>query len=492
MSTPILRLENVSKSFQGVKVISDINIEIYPGKVTALIGANGAGKTTLIKLISGIYPASEGSFYYCGELVNIKTTYDAIKLGIVSCPQELQLFYELSVFGNICMGNEIFERNKIFKIKEMEKTVTEVLKKLNLNIDIHRKVKHLSLAEKFLVQFARAILRNPKIIIIDELIDVLTQVEYETVYAIIKELNRMDVAVIFISHRIDETIKIADNILVLRDGKIIESIDTKVADEENIKKLIIGNDIKDHYPKLKVKKGEELLRVSNIKSRFLDNISFSLCRGEILGIVGLAGSGRTSLLKAIVGIDRIDQGEIVFFSNKKIHKRNKFMDSIGFMSEYRDIHSFFPSLSIGRNITIKNLNKVKKFKVINNKLENMRSKDALDRIGLNCNIYNGNISHLSGGSKQKVLIARNVFSKCNIYVFDEPTKGIDIAGKVEVYNIINELLRRGAGIILVSSDFMELSGMCDKVIVINKGKMTGELERDEFTQSMLYEMLNNY
>lgn len=491
MSTAILRLEHVSKSFQGINVISNINIEFYEGTVTAVIGANGAGKSTLIKLISGVYPVTEGKIYYNGESVSFRSPYDALKRGIITCPQEIQIFNEMTVLDNICMGNEGFEKNKILKLKEIEKSVAEILEKLHLDVDVHRKIKHLSLAEKFLVQFARALLCNPRIIIIDELIDVLTQVECEVVYSVIKELTDRNVAIIFISHKLEEAIKIADKIIILKDGIVIDSLDTAVADKEKISRLMIGKDIKEHYPKLKVKKGEELLKVSNVKNRFLDNINFTLSRGEVIGIVGLAGSGRTSLLKAIVGIDKIDKGEIIFNTNEKKAAKHRFQDSIGFMSENRDIHSFFSSMSIGQNITIKNLNKIKKFKIINRRLENIRAKDALDRIGLDCNIYDGDVSHLSGGSKQKVLIARNVFSKCNIYFFDEPTKGVDAAGKVEVYNIINELLRRGAGIVLVSSDFMELIGMCDKVIVINKGRMIGELERDELTQANFLNMLND-
>jgi len=491
MSTAILRLENVSKNFQNVDALSDINVEFHSGNVTALIGGNGAGKSTLIKVISGAFQISQGKIYYNGEEVHFKSPYDSKNFGIIVCSQEIQLFNELTIAENIYLGNETLEKDIFLNLKNTEKKVEEILKKLNMDLDIHRKVKHLSLAEKFLIQFARALLSNPKILIIDELIDILTQIECNMVYEIINELKSKNVAVIFITHKIEEAIKFADNILVMREGRIIETIETKYADKETIKNDILGQDLKEHFPKLTVKKGEELLKITNISNRFLNNISFSLRRGEILGIAGLVGSGRTSLLKAIVGLDKVSNGEIMISSEHKNGKKAKTHSNIGFMSESRDIQGFFPSLSIGQNVTIRNLKKISKYHILNPKLEMMKSKDVLDRIGIKCDCYNGNISFLSGGNRQKILVARNVFSKCNIYVFDEPTKGIDIAGKVEIYNIINELIRRGAGIILVSSDFTELAGMCDRVLVIKKGSMSGELMREEITQASLFTIFSD-
>ena len=490
MNTALLRLENINKKFQNVKALNNITTEFYCGDIVSIIGGNGAGKSTLIKVIAGVVPISKGEIYMNERKLNLSSPYNAKKSGIILCPQELQLFNELSILENIFLGNELLEKGMLKDKKNIEQKVKDVLVKLNMNVNIYNKVKDLSMAEKFLIQFARALVCEIKILIVDELFDVLTNIECELVYEILKDLKKKGVVVIFITHKIEMSIKMADSILVMKEGQIVDKIKTKNAEKQKIAKRILGKDCSARFPKLKIKMGEDLLQVKNISNKFLEDINFTLKRGEIIGIAGLVGSGRTSLLKAIVGLNKVDKGEIILMPEyKKNKKKSKFHSNIGFMSEDRDIKGFFPMLSIGQNITIKNIKSVSKYRFILTSEEMILGKDIMDRVGLTSEKFEDNISYLSGGNKQKILVARSIFSRCNIYIFDESTKGVDVAGKVEIYNIINELVRRGAGIILVSSDFSELTGMCDKVIVIKKGSMTAELTGKELNQLKLFSTL---
>ena len=485
MKESILKLENISKHFLNVAALSNVNIEFYPGEVNALIGSNGAGKSTLINVIAGLIPFSKGKLYFDGRQVQWKSPYEAQKAGVAVCTQEIQVFNHLTIQENLWIGNVRLEKIRMSHREKKEMTKA-VLEKLELSLQPQQKMGQLSLAEKFLLQFARTLLTEPRLIIIDELTDVLTQIECERIYSLIEELKEKKVSVIFITHRLEEAMRIADRLTVLRDGAVIDIIDTKEAQRDRLAQEILGQDRKEYFPKLPVKKGEVLLRVNNISNKFLDHISFTLSRGEILGVAGLVGSGRSSLLKAIVGLDEVETGEIIMENTRLGRYQRKIHESVGYMPENRDSWGLFPNLSIAQNITIKNLKKVKRFCAIRPQMETMVSKDAMDRLGVSWKHLDRKVIYLSGGNKQKLLVARNLFAKCNIYVFDEPTKGIDTSGKVEIYNIINELVRKGAGIILVSSDFSELAGMCDRLLAIKKGRLCAELTQKETTQLRLY------
>jgi ribose transport system ATP-binding protein len=336
-------------------------------------------------------------------------------------------------------------------------------------------------AEKFLIQFGRVLLKKYKIIILDELTDSLTMSEVDIIYKKIEELKQRGTSIVYITHRIDEAVKIADVIGVLKDGELNALIPTKDATNELITNKMLGKDIKQHYPKLDVQKGEIVLQAHNISNKFLHDVSFSLRRGEVLGIAGLVGSGRTSLLKAIVGLAELDNGKI-----ELNHRGKDKVCHIGYMPESRDSQGLFEEFSVAQNITIKRLDRISKMDWISPAKEEEAGEDMMYRLGIKARNVNQKVLYLSGGNKQKTLVARSVFSKCNIYVFDEPTKGVDTAGKVEVYNIINDLIRKGAAVMIVSSDFSELAGMCDNVLVIRKGTVVAELTRRDLTQQNLF------
>ena len=282
-------------------------------------------------------------------------------------------------------------------------------------------------------------------------------------------------AIIYITHRIGEVISITDRVTVLKDGRVAAEAASKEIDKEKLTRLMLGETKSEHYPKLPVSPGEPLLELSHVSNRFLRNISFSLCRGEIVGIAGIAGSGRTQLLKVIAGLDGIEDGDIIYVSDASQAPRGEMCPLIGYIPENRDRQSLFPDFDAIKNITIHDLKKISRHAVINPREENIAGSLMIERFGINGAVPGGKIDHMSGGNKQKIVVAQCLHSNCSIYLFDEPTQGVDIAGKVEIYNIMNELARNGAGIVIVSSDFSELSGMCDRILVLKEGNMIAEL-----------------
>ncbi len=488
MLQAVLTLADVSKIYNGMKILSGIQLELFAGQVCALIGSNGAGKSTLTKIITGETRMSGGKIFVEGKEANINSPYAAKQLGIISCPQDIFVFGELSVTENLFLGSEITE-NGILDWTRMEKETKRILDRLHVDISPKRKSKNLSLAEKYLIQFARILLREYKVVVLDELTDSLTMAEVQYVYEVINELKAKGVSVIYITHRIEEAMKIADVIAIMKDGEITACMPAEDAQQDIIVKKMLGDDIKKHYPKLTVARREVVLRVRKIQNKFLNDISFELHRGEVLGIAGLVGSGRTNLLKAIVGLDKLDFGEVEVLPCKPSRKKRiglQHNGCIGFMPENRDAQGLFMDFSVSHNITIKRLDKVYRGRWISPQKEEEKSADVVGRLGIKTTDTHQKVRYLSGGNKQKTLVGRNVFSNCSIYVFDEPTKGVDIAGKVEIYNIINDLIRKGAAIILVSSDFSELAGMCDRVLVIRKGSLVAELNQTELTQHRLF------
>lgn len=488
MLQAVLRLTDVSKTYNGMKILSGVQFELFAGQVCALIGSNGAGKSTLTKIITGETKMTSGRIFIDEKEVNINSPYTAKQLGIISCPQDVVVFGDLSVTENLFLGSEI-KKNGILDWAGMEAETQKILSRLGMDLNPKRLSKSLSLAEKYLIQFARVLLRDYKVILLDELTDSLTMAEVQYVYDIIRELKTKGVSIIYITHRIEEAMKIADVITIMKDGEITACMSAEDAQQDIIVKKMLGDDMKKHYPKLTLARQEVVLRVKKIQNKFLSDISFELHRREILGIAGLVGSGRTNLLKAIVGLDKLDDGEVEVLPCRPNRKRKVGLQHngcIGFMPENRDTQGLFMDFSVSHNITIKRLDKVYRGRWISPQKEEEKSADVVGRLGIKTKDIHQKVRYLSGGNKQKTLVGRNVFSNCSIYVFDEPTKGVDIAGKVEIYNIMNDLIRKGAAIILVSSDFSELAGMCDRVLVIRKGSLVAELDQGDLTQQRLF------
>ncbi|MEA5004500.1 MAG: sugar ABC transporter ATP-binding protein, partial [Christensenella sp.] len=379
MPQAVLKMVDICKSYHEIRVLSGINLELYPGQICALLGSNGAGKSTLTKIMTGEVRMTSGKICMDGKEVDISSPHAAKKLGIISCPQEVTIFGELSVTENLFMGSEI--KNKgVLDWHAMESETHTVLCRLGIDVEPRRKAARLSMAEKYLLQFARTLIRDYKVIVLDELTDSLTMAEVECLYSLLNELKERGVAIVYITHRIEEARKISDRITVMKDGEIADSVVPEAAERDDIAQKMLGEDIKEHYPKLSVPRGNVILKASGLRNKLVSDISFSLRSGEVLGIAGLVGSGRTNLLKAIVGLDKLDEGSVSVASAGK--NGDGMRANIGFIPENRDTQGLFMDMSVAQNITIKCLDGVSKGRLILPRDEEEKSWDYIERLGI--------------------------------------------------------------------------------------------------------------
>lgn len=490
MIYPVLKLVNVNKRFSDFFSLINISLEFYGGEVHVLMGENGSGKSSLMNLIWGSYTRDSGDIFIDNIPVNFTSQIDAKRLGIAMIHQDCSLIEHFTVAENIYIDNMPY-LNKLLKIIDWNKMYADcqcLFNKLGLTLKFNSLVKSLTIAQKQLVEICRAYISNARIIIMDEPTSSLTESEVLPLFNIIKELKKVGVAIIYISHKLEEIQIIGDKISVLKDGEIMGTQNIDVMDVDNLIHMMTGLELKERYPKLKVKLGDELLKFTNVYAgNTLKNISFGLRKREILGIIGLMGSGRTKIAKCIFGLDKIDSGEISI-DNKKVNI-NSPVDAIsagiGYVTEDRSTEGLFMNLNIAENITAASLSRVSNKLVIDSDIEIKLSSSYVDRLRIKIGTINGKPYYLSGGNQQKVVLAKWLMSKSRILILDEPTKGIDIASKVDVYNVMNELVTKDVSIILISSDVNEVLGMCDRTIVLYNGKIAAILSRNEATHEKI-------
>ncbi|GAB3506925.1 sugar ABC transporter ATP-binding protein [Emticicia fontis] len=480
----ILEVQNLCKSFSGVKVLHNITFNLEMGEVHALMGENGAGKSTFMKILMGLLPADSGEIILDGEKIQHSNVHEMLQKGISMIHQEILMVPELTVAQNIFLGKEI-HRFSWLNDKDIYKKTRELLKTLNVNIDANAKMKHLSIADKQMVEIAKAISNNAKIIIMDEPTSALSDKEVSTLFAIIKDLTSKGVAIIYISHKMDEIYQISDRITVLRDGQYIA---TKSAQELPIKDLIsmmVGREIEDIFPKTEYAIGENIIRVNNLsQTGKFENINFEVKSGEVLGIAGLVGAGRSEVARAIAGLDEFEEGEI-FINKKKVvipSPKAAMKLGIGYVSEDRKALGFIPQLSVKQNITLSSLPSLSNLWFVSDTQEEALANQMKNNLKIKASSVHQKLMYLSGGNQQKVVIAKVLSSSPQIIILDEPTRGIDIGAKFEIYKLINELKSKGLAIILISSELPEIFGMSDRILVLSKGKQTALLSRQEATQ----------
>lgn len=487
MKKPLLEMINISKSFPGVKALQNVNLKAYGGEVLALLGENGAGKSTLMKILSGVYKKDEGKVLIDGNEVNIGGIKDAENLGISIIHQELSLLSNLTIYENIFLGNEKYSNafRKLDKKYMKEKSI-ELLSKIGFNIKPDTLVKHLNVGEMQMIEIIKAVSKDSKIIIMDEPTTALTDVETEKLFEVIEKLKSQGIAIIYISHRMDEIFKICDSVTVLRDGKYIGDAKVKEVSKDDLIAMMVGRKLEEQFPYRKEKDGEVLLKVENLcyKNK-VKNVSFHVKEGEILGIAGLMGSGRTEAAKTIFGEYKKSLGDIYVEGNKVNIKSPKdaIEYGIAYLSEDRKKEGLVLNMSVRENMSICNLKKYE------NSLKRISKKDELEEV----NTYIKKLSvktpspaqiikNLSGGNQQKAIIAKWVMISPKVLIIDEPTRGIDVGAKKEIYEVLNELKKMGKAIIMISSDMPEILGISDRVIVMSEGKISGELSREEATQ----------
>lgn len=485
-----LEMRNICKKFPGVYALKNVNFKLEGGEVHALIGENGAGKSTLMKILGGVHKQDNGEVIFNGKNYGDMTTNKAIDIGVGFVHQELNLAGSLSIAENIFMGRLPYKNEflRIVDYDKLYKDTNKILNKIGIDLEATEIVDNLSTAEKQLVEIARAISMDANIIIFDEPTTSLIERDIERLFKIIKQLKKDGVAVVYISHRLNEIFEICDKVTILRDGEFIEECEIQNVDENYLIRKMVGRDLDELYPKEKFDKGPVALEVKNLsdyKGKIKD-VSFNVRYGEVVGFAGLAGSGRTELMRLIFGADRAKEGEI-FLENKKIEinsPKDAIENGICLLTEDRKNQGLALQLSVVDNI---NMPSLKKFIIDHEELDRIGEKYK-EKLEIKVpTIYNV-VGKLSGGNQQKVVLAKWLNTNSKVFIFDEPTKGIDVGTKTEIYQIINDLVREGKIVIIVSSELPELLGMSDRIYTMCEGRIAGELDIKEATQEKIMQM----
>lgn len=490
---PIVRMEGISKAFPGVQALDMVDLEAYPGEVMGLVGENGAGKSTLMKILSGAYKKDTGRIYLDGKRIEIENPYHAQKLGISTIYQEFNLTPNQTVAQNIFCNREPKKKGILgtlgFIDKEMmEEEAKKILETLGADISPKELVKNLSVAERQMVEIAKALSFKAKIIIMDEPTSALGPDEVEKLFEIISQLKSQGIAVIFISHRLEEVFKIADRITVLRDGKLVGVMRREEATPDKVIYLMVNRPLTEMFKREETKVGDVVLEVKNLsKKGVVENISFKLYKGEILGIAGLVGSGRTEMVRLIFGADKKDSGEI-YLDGRKVEinsPEDAVKLGIGLVPEDRQNQGLILKLAVRENIGIPILKKLVNFIFVNKERLNSIAKEFVQKLNIKTPSLLQKTLYLSGGNQQKVVLAKWLSLNPKVLILDEPTRGIDVGAKVEVHAIMNQLAKSGIGIIMISSEMPEVLAMSDRILVMNEGKLVAELSKKEATQEKI-------
>lgn len=482
----ILTLKNITKEFPGVKALDDVTINIERGTIHGLVGENGAGKSTLIKILAGIYQPNKGEIILDGKPCRFNSPIEARRAGISVVHQEIKLAEPLSVAENMFLGN-VQLKNGLVDWKGMRRRAREIVEDLGMDIDINAQVSSLTVAKKQIVEIMHAINNNSRILIMDEPSAVLTDRELEVMFRIVKQLRDKGITIIYISHRLDEIFGLCSNVSVLRDGRHIDTIPVASVDRQGLINMMVGREMGQEYPKEVGNVGGTILEVKNLSRGILQDISFEVKSGEVFGISGLVGAGRTELARAILGIDKPESGE-VYVRGKKVHYRtfaDAIRDGLGLIPEDRKLQGLVQIMSVKRNTTLVNMKRVLRAGVISSSLEEKLSKEYANKLHVVTPSMEAEVQYLSGGNQQKVVIAKWLFQNSEILFLDEPTRGIDVGAKAEIYRLINRMAKEGKTIIMISSEMPELLGMCDRIMVMHEGHKMGELNAAEATQAKI-------
>lgn len=485
----VLEMRNVSKSFSGVKALDNVSLKVKKGSVHALVGENGAGKSTLMKILCGEYQIDEGEIYFKGKKVEIENTQTALDLGISYIHQELSPILDMTIAENIFLGREPTYGNGMFvDFDRLYSEAEKLLLDMSLMLDPHCKMRELSVAERQLVEIIKAISRGASLIVMDEPTSAITEREVEILFEKIRELKARGVSIIFITHKLDEIFEVADDITVIRDGKWIDSNCAEYYDKAKLITLMVGRTINDIFPKKKVKIGDTAIEVKNISTNgVFEDISFKVRKGEILGVAGLVGAGRTEVARAIFGLDPIDSGEIIM-NDKSLKIRTPYdaiSNGIVMVPEDRRELGLVMCRSIRENISLPNLEMLFPGPLINEGQEVKLVNEMVKKLQIKTPYINLKVNKLSGGNQQKVVIAKWLIREIKVLILDEPTRGIDVGSKSEIHKLIGDLAETGVAIIMISSELPEILGMSDRIIVMHEGKLTGELSRQEASQEKI-------
>ena len=504
--SPLLQLSNIVKRYPGVLALDSVNFDLRAGEVHCLLGENGAGKSTLLKILSGALSKDEGEILLDGKPVTIGSPAEAQQLGVCTIYQESKLVPALSVAENIVLGHEPVRRSAqhaggptrgVFAIldqQEAQNNARAALSQLGEQLDLDEPVEYLSVAQQQIVEIAKTLSRRARVLAMDEPTASLTESERENLFTIIRRLKNEGVGIIYVSHRLEEIFDIADRITVLRDGRVINSCAISETDRQTLIRWMVGRELGQEYPHEERTRGEEILRLDHVTAGVLNDISLTIHRGEILGLAGLVGAGRTELARVIFGADSIDSGTMSFFGRRHQPRspREAIDAGIGLLTEDRNRLGLITEMSAERNITLANIEAILQNGLLSKEKERAAAEAFIDQLRIKLPSADATVETLSGGNRQKVVLARWLFTDAKLLIFDEPTAGIDVGVKYEIYKIINDLAQRGIGIIVISSDLPELLGVCDRIAVMCGGTITGALTRAEATQEKVMALATRF
>lgn len=506
MSDTILEMKNITKIFPGVKALDNVNLKVKDGEIHALVGENGAGKSTLMKVLSGVYPHGTytGDILYKGKSCGFRDIKQSEELGIVIIHQELALIPYLSIAENIFLGNEQ-AKSGVINWNDTITNTSELLKKVGLNELPTTLITNIGVGKQQLVEIAKALSKKVQLLILDEPTAALNEDDSQNLLNLLLEFKKHGISSILISHKLNEVSKVADSITILRDGATIEtlSVEKDNISEDRIIKGMVGRDLVHRFPNREAVVGDVMFEIKNWNvyhpihddRKVIDNVCIEIRQGEVVGIAGLMGAGRTELAMSVFGrsYGKKISGQ-VFKDGKEVHLTNvdkAISNGIAYVTEDRKNYGLVLIDDVKRNTTLANLGKISKRYIVNNNLEILAAEDYRKKLNVKCSSILQKTVNLSGGNQQKVVLSKWIFAEPDILILDEPTRGIDVGAKYEIYTIINQLAKEGKGILLISSELPEILGMCDRIYVMSEGKITGQLSREEASQEKIMKYVIN-
>jgi len=485
---PRLKLEHIYKAFPGVQAVQDVSLEVYGGEILALVGENGAGKSTLMNIVNGVVALDSGRIVLDGQAVQIPSPRRALELGITMIHQELALIPELTVGQNISLGREPRRFGGWINWQQVYRQAQQELDRLGIQVSARARVADLSIAERQLVEIAKALSYQARLIVLDEPTSSLTSRETETLFRLVRTLRQEGVALIYISHRLEEVFELADRIAVMRDGQLVAQGKVTEFTPNRLVHLMVGRELNEFFPKSQTQQGKPILKVVDLQAgKEVRGVSFELRRGEIVGLAGLVGSGRTNVARVLFGVERLKQGAI-WFEGKPVHirsPRDAIRLGIGLVPEDRKAQGLFLKQSVRYNIGTALLERLSRLSFLNFRAINQIVRNLVERLRVRTPSLNQQVRNLSGGNQQKVVISRWLALNPKVLILDEPTRGVDVGAKAEIHALMNELAAQGMAILMISSELPEVLGVSDRILVMREGRVVAELTRAEATQDRI-------
>jgi ribose transport system ATP-binding protein len=492
----VLQARSISKTFGGIKALDNVSLKVYAGRVNAIVGENGAGKSTLMKIFSGVYQEYEGQIFLDGRQVAFGNPKEAQNSGIAIIHQELNLIPHLSVAENVFLGKEFVNRLGLINYTTMHSKTAKILERLDLHINPHIPVSNLRVGQQQVVEIAHALSLDARIVIMDEPTSAISEHEIEVLFGLIRSLKAQGVAVVYITHKLDELFQIADTVTVLRDGKLVGSSPIEDVTHDDIVRSMVGRDVKDFFVKADVVKPREVLCVRDMclahprrpDDCVVDRVSFEVKAGEVLGLFGLMGAGRTELLETIFGLHPKRSSGRIFLNGRQTRinsPANAINLGIGFVTEDRKLEGLVLQMSVAASISLASLEQTECFGLLSGRLENRLAQEYVERLSIKTPSVKQIVENLSGGNQQKVVIAKWLATNPQVLLLDEPTRGIDVNAKNEIYRLISELTQAGLAIVMVSSELPEIMAIADRIIVLSEGKHTAEFTPSQTTEELI-------